>query len=88
MPDAPELMMLAATAGLAQNYGAVSSLVTTGIQKGHMKMHLLNILNQLEATDAEKSEIIEYFKTRVVTFPAVAEIFTVIRGGKAVEKKK
>ena len=87
-PNAEELMKIVATAGLAQNFAAVSSLVTTGIQRGHMKMHLLNILNQLEATDKEKEEIVEYFKTRVVTFPAVTEIFTRIRGGKSADVKK
>jgi len=44
-PNAKELMEVIATIGLAQNFAAVKSLVTTGIQKGHMKMHLLNILN-------------------------------------------
>jgi hydroxymethylglutaryl-CoA reductase len=83
-PTAEELMKIIAVAGLAQNYGAVSSLVTTGIQRGHMKMHLLNILNQLEATEAEKDQIVEYFKTRVVTFPAVTDIFTRVRGGEAI----
>lgn len=85
-PDAKELMMIIATAGLAQNFGAVSSLVTTGIQRGHMKMHLLNILNQLEANDIEKEQIVEYFKTRVVTFPAVTQVFTKIRGGAAISE--
>ena len=78
-PSASELMKIVAVAGLAQNFGAVSSLVTTGIQRGHMKMHLLNILNQLGATEPEKEVIVEYFKTRVVTFPAVTEIFKKIR---------
>jgi hydroxymethylglutaryl-CoA reductase len=86
-PNAEQLMMIIATAGLAQNYGAVSSLVTTGIQRGHMKMHLLNILNQLEATEDEKAQIVEYFVTRVVTFPAVTEVFTKIRGGVAIDKQ-
>lgn len=87
-PDSKELMKIIAVAGLAQNYGAVSSLVTTGIQRGHMKMHLLNILNQLEATDSEKEQIVEYFKTRVVTFPAVTDIFNKVRGGMAIESNK
>ena len=86
-PNSAELMKIVAVAGLAQNFGAVSSLVTTGIQRGHMKMHLLNILNQLEATESEKEQIVEYFKTRVVTFAAVAEIFSKVRGGKVNSKK-
>ena len=73
-------MMITATAGLAQNFGAIRSLVTTGIQKGHMKMHLLNILNQLEATDAEKKQIVELFKTKTVTHKAVVDEFCRIRG--------
>ncbi len=53
-PSAKELMRIVAVAGLAQNFAAVKSLVTTGIQKGHMKMHLLNMLNQMGATESEK----------------------------------
>ena len=48
-PSAPELMCISAAVGLAQNFGAVRSLITTGIQQGHMKMHLTNILNHLNA---------------------------------------
>ena len=40
-PSAQELMSILAVSGLAQNFAALRSLVTTGIQKGHMKMHLL-----------------------------------------------
>lgn len=87
-PSSEELMMIIAATGLAQNFGAVSSLVTTGIQKGHMKMHLLNILNQLEANQIEKEQIVEYFKTNVVTFPAVAEVFSKIRGGMEISEIK
>jgi predicted tellurium resistance membrane protein TerC len=59
---------------------AVRSLITSGIQKGHMKMHLLNILNQLEATEEEKKQIVEYFKDKVVSFSATVEIFSKLRG--------
>ncbi|UWX54564.1 hydroxymethylglutaryl-CoA reductase, degradative [Maribacter litopenaei] len=70
-PSAKELMEIMAVAGLAQNFAAVSSLVTTGIQKGHMKMHLMNILNQHAATDEEKTSLIEHFKTHMVTHRGV-----------------
>ncbi|MBT8299178.1 MAG: hydroxymethylglutaryl-CoA reductase, degradative, partial [Maribacter sp.] len=74
-PSAKELMQIVAVAGLAQNFAALSSLVTTGIQEGHMKMHLMNILNQLGATDQEKATIIDYFKNHTVTHSAaVAEL--------------
>jgi len=79
-PNASGLMEIVAVAGLAQNFSAVRSLITSGIQKGHMKMHLLNILNQLEATDAEKVEIVNYFKDKVVSFSNAVEIFCKIRG--------
>ena len=55
-------MQIITVAGLAQNFAAVRSLVTSGIQKGHMKMHLLNILNQLSATQAQKEAAIIFFK--------------------------
>jgi len=79
-PNASGLMEIVAVAGLAQNFSAVRSLITSGIQKGHMKMHLLNILNQLEATDDEKVEIVNYFKDKVVSFSNAVEIFCKIRG--------
>jgi len=70
-PSAEKLMEIMAVGGLAQNFAAVRSLVTTGIQKGHMKMHLLNILNQFEATKNQKEAAVEYFKNEVVTVQAV-----------------
>lgn len=79
-PDAQTLMRIAAVVGLSQNFSALRSLVTSGIQKGHMKMHLLNILNQLEATEAEKTEIVHYFKDKIVSHSAAVEIFCKIRG--------
>lgn len=81
-PNAEELMKIVASVGLAQNFGAIRSLVTTGIQKGHMKMHLLNILNQLEATEQERIVIVEYFKENVVSHSAVVNKFKEIRGEK------
>ena len=72
-PNSKELMQIIAAAGLAQNFAAVRSLITTGIQKGHMKMHLLNILNQMKVTDQEKIKVIEHFKKRTVSYKKVEE---------------
>jgi hydroxymethylglutaryl-CoA reductase len=72
-PTARELMMIAASAGLANNFGAVKSLVTKGIQVGHMKMHLFNILNFYAATQDEKQKAVEYFKSRKVSFKSVTD---------------
>ena len=78
-PNAEKLMEIIAAAGLAQNFGALRSLVTTGIQKGHMKMHLLNILNQLEASKEEIEKIKEYFNDKVVEHSAVVNFFNELR---------
>ena len=81
-PNAEKLMEIIAAAGLAQNFGALRSLVTTGIQKGHMKMHLLNILNQLGANKNEIEQIKDFFKDKVVEYSAVVHLFNKIRGVK------
>ena len=78
-PTAKELMQIVAVAGLAQNFAALRSLTTTGIQQGHMKMHLMNILNQFKATDAEKLILTDYFKTNTVTHSAVVEAIEKLR---------
>ncbi|UOY08185.1 hydroxymethylglutaryl-CoA reductase, degradative [Muricauda sp. SCSIO 64092] len=78
-PSAKELMQITAVAGLAQNFAALRSLVTTGIQKGHMKMHLLNMLNQLGASEQEKRQLVDYFKERTVSNASVKEGLELIR---------
>ncbi|MEN3325020.1 hydroxymethylglutaryl-CoA reductase, degradative [Mariniflexile soesokkakense] len=78
-PTAKELMQIVAVAGLAQNFAALRSLTTTGIQQGHMKMHLMNILNQFNATDTEKETLTEYFKLNSVTHSAVFEAIENLR---------
>jgi len=78
-PNASQLMMIASSAGLANNYSAVKSLVTKGIQKGHMKMHLLNILNVYNASDIEKKYAVEYFKHEKVSHSAVNSFLESIR---------
>ena len=70
-PNAKDLMKIVAVAGLAQNFGAINSLITTGIQKGHMKMHLINILNSLDANENEKNKLLDIFKTNIVSYSSV-----------------
>lgn len=72
-PTAEELMKVIAVTGLAQNFAAIRSLITTGIQSGHMKMHLVNILHQLKARDNEIKNAVEYFSDKVVSFSAVRD---------------
>jgi len=78
-PNAGELMQVAASVGLAQNFAALRSLVTTGIQRGHMRMHLMNILNHLEANLDERELAKTHFADRVVSFKAVRELLASLR---------
>jgi hydroxymethylglutaryl-CoA reductase len=78
-PSAKELMQIVAVAGLAQNFAAIRALTTTGIQHGHMKMHLMNILNQLEANVHEKELISQAFKGNTISHSAVAAYLHQIR---------
>ena len=80
-PSAEELMKISATVGLAQNFSALRSLTTTGIQQGHMKMHLLNILNQLGATEQEKQQIVKYFIKHTPHHAEVVKAFHKLRAG-------
>ncbi len=70
-PSATELMEIVAAVGLAQNFAAVRSLVTTGIQYGHMRMHLTNILLQLGATEQQREAAFSHFADKVVSYAAV-----------------
>jgi len=79
-PDARKLMMIAAASGLANNFSAIASLITTGIQEGHMKMHLFNILNQLHVSHTERERVISQFNGTTVSYAAVEDFITQIRG--------
>lgn len=78
-PNAEDLMQITAVAGLAQNFAAIKSLITTGIQHGHMKMHLINMLNQHKASDKEKEKAIEYFKKNTVSHLTVEKFINKLR---------
>ena len=78
-PSAKELMEVVAVAGLAQNFAALRSLTTTGIQEGHMKMHLNNILNQYQVTDEERVLIKNHFKDTVVSHSAAVDFIEKLR---------
>ena len=87
-PTAEELMCITAAVGLAKNFAAVRSLTTVGIQKGHMKLHLMNILNHLEATEKEVKITVAYFKNKIVSFTAVREYLKKMRDEAALIYKK
>ncbi|MCB2208338.1 MAG: hydroxymethylglutaryl-CoA reductase [Bacteroidetes bacterium] len=78
-PTAEELMMITASVGLANNFSAVRSLVTKGIQVGHMKMHLMNILNHFNANEEEKEKAVEHFIAHKVSFNNVSQFIKNLR---------
>lgn len=78
-PSAEQLMMIIAATGLAQNFAALRSLVTTGIQKGHMKMHLMNILHHLSAQPAEIVSATLHFDNKAISFNAVRDFLQSLR---------
>lgn len=80
-PSAQELMEVIAVAGLAQNFAALRSLTTSGIQQGHMKMHLNNILNQHKATKEEKEKVLAYFAEQTVSHNLVVDYLERLRKG-------
>jgi hydroxymethylglutaryl-CoA reductase len=78
-PSAQELMQVVAVTGLAQNFAALRSLTTTGIQEGHMKMHLNNILNQFQATSEERQAIGKHFENNAISHASVVELLENLR---------
>jgi hydroxymethylglutaryl-CoA reductase len=78
-PSAHELMQLVAVTGLAQNFAALRSLTTTGIQEGHMKMHINNILNQFQTNDEERKIIKKHFENNTISHAAVVEFIENLR---------
>jgi hydroxymethylglutaryl-CoA reductase len=78
-PNSHELMEIIAASGLAQNFAALKALTTSGIQKGHMKMHLLNTLNQLGASETEKEILQRVFSKTAPHHAQVISAFNNLR---------
>jgi len=78
-PTASELMQIVAATGLAQNFAALRSLTTLGIQEGHMKMHINNILNQHKATQEEKIKVLDHFSKNTISHASVVDFITEMR---------
>lgn len=58
-PGAAELARIAAALGLAQNFAAVSALVSEGIQSGHMRLHANRLAYNAGARGAEIAQVAE-----------------------------
>jgi hydroxymethylglutaryl-CoA reductase len=78
-PHVSDLMSIVASVGMASNFSAIRALITGGIQKGHMKLHLSNLLNQFNASNPEKLAAMEYFNKRAVSFSAVEDFLINLR---------
>lgn len=78
-PSSHQLMQIVAATGLAQNFAALRSLTTTGIQEGHMKMHINNILNQFETSAEERKNIKHYFENNTISHASVVEYIEKLR---------
>jgi len=78
-PGAKDLMMIIASAGLIQNFAALRSLITTGIQQGHMRMHLNNVLIQSGATEEEKKSATLHFSDKTVSVNSVKSYLEMLR---------
>ena len=72
-PSASELMMIIASIGLMSNFAAVRALTSTGIQKGHMKLHLTNLLMSYNATKEEMKLAADWFKDKEISSLSVKE---------------
>ena len=72
-PTSDKLMNIICSVGLAQNFAAVKSLVTSGIQKGHMKMHLINLLIKQNATKDQIKKSEAYIKDRDINNQSVKD---------------
>ena len=78
-PSAQELMQVVAVTGLAQNFAALRSLTTSGIQEGHMKMHINNILNQFQASTEERKLVKEHFEKNAISHASVVTFIENLR---------
>ena len=84
-PSAEGLMQVIAAAGLASNFSAIRALVTLGIQQGHMRMHLGNILRQLQASGEESASAARHFAGRSLSYAEVAAYLESLRHQKPQE---
>ena len=79
--SAQELASVMAAAGLAQNLGALRALATSGIQKGHMRLHSKNMAVSAGAVGDEIEKVAQLLISEQghKTQTRVAEILEEIR---------
>lgn len=57
--SAAQLAELMAAVGLAQNFAALRALATSGIQKGHMRLHARSVASAAGASDAQIDDVVD-----------------------------
>ena len=72
-PSSRDFMCIVACVGLAQNFAAVKSLITSGIQKGHMRMHLINLLIKKNANEDQIKRAKKFFVDKEINNYSVNE---------------
>ena len=79
---ANDLAKVMAAAGLAQNLGALRALATVGIQAGHMKLHLMNMVAAAGAEGSEVEAVAKIVREsgNRITMAAVEDALASIRG--------
>ena len=79
-PDAKTLSEIIVSVGLAQNLAALKALVTTGIQKGHMKLQAKSLALFAGAKNDEIETVVqELLKTNYINLENARKILEEIR---------
>ena len=80
--SADDLAKVMAAAGLAQNLGALRALATVGIQAGHMKLHLRNMIASAGASPDEIEPVAAIVREsgERITMAAVESALEQVRG--------
>ena len=79
---ANDLAKVMAAAGLAQNLGALRALATVGIQAGHMKLHLMNMVAAAAAEGGEIEVVAKMVREsgERITMAVVEDALAEVRG--------
>lgn len=67
------LARIVAAVGIVQNLGALRALVSEGITRGHMKLHLTNLAISAGATAEELPQVEEFLKHRLAVNRRITE---------------
>ncbi len=87
-PSSEELSMICVSCGLASNLSALRALVTTGIQRGHMKLHAKNLALAAGAKPDEVEHVaMELVSRRNVSASAAEALLESMRNTPEIQSK-